>query len=74
MTIDDLISYYVNSYQFKKKTGMCDVSFRYWKKKGYIPESAQLKIERLTEGALKAEIKDRTIKKKPGRCTCGYYE
>lgn len=55
MTPSDLILYYGNSYKFKKRTGMSDVSFRNWCKWGKIPEYSQLKLEKITKGELKAE-------------------
>ena len=55
MTTDDLKKYYGNSYQFKKRTGMSDASFRNWLKWGFVPEASQYKIERLTNGELKTE-------------------
>lgn len=64
MTPDDLVKYYGNSYQFKKKTKMSDASFRNWQKWGFVPEASQYKIERLTNGELKTEwTKDNDAKK-----------
>ncbi|CAB4151888.1 DNA-binding transcriptional regulator Cro [uncultured Caudovirales phage] len=55
MTPNDVKKYYGNSYQFKKKTKMSDASFRNWMKWGFVPENSQYKLERLTNGCLKAE-------------------
>ncbi len=59
MTPDDVVKYFGNGYQFKKRTKMSDCSYRNWIKWGYIPEGSQYKIERLTKGALKAEWADK---------------
>ncbi len=55
MTAEEVKNYFGNSYQFKKKTGMSDASFRNWMKWGFVPEGSQYKIERLTGGQLKTE-------------------
>jgi len=55
MTPDDVKKYFINSYQFKKKTGMSDASFRNWMKWGRVPEDSQYRLERLTGGELKTE-------------------
>ena len=59
MKPDDVKQYFGNSYQFKKKTGMSDASFRNWMKWGFVPEASQYKIERLTKGKLKTEWSDK---------------
>lgn len=56
MTIDDVIQYYKSSYQFEKKTGMMHNCFGNWKKKGFIPIKTQMKIQELTNGALRANL------------------
>lgn len=56
MTIDEVVRYYGNSYQFKKRTGMSDASMRNWVKWGYVPENSQFKLERITKGELKADL------------------
>jgi hypothetical protein len=55
MTPEDVKKHFINSYQFKKKTGMSDASFRNWIKWGFVPEDSQYKLERLTNGELKTE-------------------
>ena len=60
MTPDDVKKYYGNSYQFKKKTKMSDATFRNWMKWGHVPEAAQYKLERLTNGELKTEWSDKS--------------
>ena len=56
MTIEELEAFYGNSYRFEKKTGMSHGNFPVWKKLGYIPIFSQMKLERLTKGALKASL------------------
>jgi hypothetical protein len=55
MTPQDLIDYYGNAYMFGKTTPMTAQSLHNWVKKGVVPVSSQLLIEKLTEGKLKAE-------------------
>lgn len=61
MTLNDLIQYFGNSYQFNKKTGMAHCNYIRWKKIGYIPIQTQSKIEEMTNGALKARLEDLKI-------------
>ena len=56
MTIDDVIKFFGSGYSFNKKTKISCNSFYTWKAKGYIPIVSQMKIERLTAGALKANL------------------
>lgn len=59
MTLDDLKKEFKTSYEFRKRTGMSHANWTYWcNKVGYIPIVSQLKIERLTEGKLKASLED----------------
>lgn len=53
MTPDEVYKFYGSSYQFHKKTGMSHSSLVNWKKWGYVPEDAQYKLERITNGELK---------------------
>lgn len=55
MTLNDVKNYYKSSYDFHKKTGMSTATFLNWIKWGFVPVSAQLKLERMTHGALKAD-------------------
>ncbi len=55
MTTDELKDYYVNSYRFGKATSMSAISFSNWMKWGFIPMESQCKIEKATEGKLKAD-------------------
>lgn len=55
MTVDEVSYYFKSSYRFHKITGMSARSLRNWINWGYIPEGSQYKLEKLTEGKLKAE-------------------
>lgn len=56
MTIDDVKAYYGTSYRFQKITGMQASNFCHWEKMGYLPIITQIKIEKMTGGALKASL------------------
>jgi hypothetical protein len=59
MTLEDLKSYFINGNQFEAKTGLSHVNWHNWfKKKGYIPIGSQRRIEKITQGALKASLED----------------
>lgn len=55
MTPEDVKKYYGSQYMFKKKTGMSNSTLGNWLKWGYVPEDAQYKLERITNGELKTE-------------------
>lgn len=56
MKIDDVITYYRNAYQFSKRTKMSINNIRNWKKMGHIPIASQVKIEKISNGVLKANL------------------
>lgn len=56
MTINDILQHYGTGYRFSKETLISTQSFYDWKKRGYIPIGSQMKIERITDGALKADL------------------
>lgn len=56
MTLDEVRDYFGNSYQFHKKTGMKHTNYLNWKIKGFIPIKTQLKMERISNGVLKADL------------------
>lgn len=62
MTIEELIKYFSNGYEFHIRTGLSRVTYHSWKKKGYIPIASQQKLEELTQGELKADYGRRIIK------------
>ena len=60
MTPTDVKNFFGNGYLFRKKTGMSSMSFSNWMKWGFVPVLSQIKLHKLTKGALKAEIEDIT--------------
>ena len=58
MTLDDVLKYYKGGYQFKKQTKMSITNIYNWRAWGFIPMGSQGKLEKLTNGALKASIND----------------
>jgi hypothetical protein len=52
---EDVKKYYGNQYKFSKSTGMSSSTLGNWLKWGFVPEAAQYKLERITEGKLKTE-------------------
>lgn len=55
MTPEEVKKYYGSAYNFRKQTGMSAMTLCYWLRWGYVPEASQYKIERLTDGVLKAD-------------------
>jgi hypothetical protein len=55
MSPKDVKKYYGSTYNFNVKTEMSSSSLMNWLKWGYVPYLSQIKIERLTNGDLKAE-------------------
>ena len=59
MTLDEVKKYFGNScYGFSKKTGMNHANYSNWEARGFIPIKTQLRLELLTNGALKADLND----------------
>ena len=56
MVLNDLIEYFGSCYQFNKKTGMSHNNYQTWKKLGFIPIESQLKIQKMTNFDLKANL------------------
>ena len=56
MTFEEVSNYYVTGYNFHKSTGMSHANFVSWKQKGYVPICTQIKLEKMTNGALKASL------------------
>jgi len=54
MTTEEVKAFYGTGYKFQKSTGMSANSFENWMKRGFVPTFSQLKIERATNGKLKA--------------------
>lgn len=57
MTIKELQDYYKTSYAFGKATGMSSSSYSNWIEWGFIPLNSQVKIEILSCGGLRADLK-----------------
>jgi hypothetical protein len=58
MTIDEVKNYFGTWYRYEALTGSTHSNHLYWKRIGYIPILTQNKLEKLTEGALKARYHD----------------
>jgi hypothetical protein len=52
---NDVKEFYGTGYNFHKETGLSHVSLTNWIKWGFVPENSQYKLERITDGALKAD-------------------
>lgn len=57
MTSQEVHAYYRGGYSFMKKTKMAFDTYKRWMENGYIPINSQIKLEKLTKGALKADLK-----------------
>lgn len=58
MTLKELQKMYINGNDFEIKTGLVHQNWMNWHKRGSIPIKAQVRLEKITKGALKARIKD----------------
>jgi len=63
VTPEDVKKYYGSLYRFNKDTGMSASTLRNWLCSGRIPEDSQYRIERITNGMLKAGMIENEIKK-----------
>lgn len=55
MSPENVLDKYGTKYKFNKETKMAASSLGNWLKWGYVPLGAQLKLERITKGELKAD-------------------
>lgn len=55
MTLEEIIKKFGSGRNACLVLGISDRNFSNWKKKGWIPEFQQLRIEKMTEGMLKAD-------------------
>lgn len=55
MTPQEVLDYYKSYHYFHKHTGMSASSLLNWVRWGYVPLLSQIKIEKISKGALKAE-------------------
>lgn len=51
----NVYEFYGSTYRFHKETGMSHNTLVNWLREGFVPEEAQYKLERLTNGKLKTE-------------------
>lgn len=58
MTLDEILDYYGNSYQFWKKSRMSITNIHNWRRQKCIPMVSQGRLELLTNGGLKARTVD----------------
>ncbi len=56
MTIEDVFMYFGSGYRMRKSIGIHHTTMTNWRERGYIPIETQIRIERLTEGKLKADL------------------
>lgn len=56
MTYDDLMKHFGSGYQVSRLCNVSAGSPYNWKKQGFIPIKTQKAIEKLTNGALKADL------------------
>jgi len=55
MNIDELIEEFGSGRKACLALGISDRNFSNWKKRGWIPHAQQLRIEKITDGRLKAD-------------------
>ena len=55
MKPEDIKKHYGSNYRFSKETGYAPNTLRYWIRLGYVPEEAQYKMERITNGLFKTQ-------------------
>jgi hypothetical protein len=56
MTLQEAIDHFGTAYQINKAVKVSYNTVNNWKKLGYIPIHTQIKIEKATNGALKASL------------------
>ncbi len=57
MTINEVYDYYYRNWQYAcRQLKLGKNTYQYWKKKNYIPISTQIRIEKATNGELKADV------------------
>lgn len=55
MTVDDVLNYFGSAYEMKKQVGLSPSNIKNWLSYGYVPFRSQIKLQRLTNGALKVD-------------------
>lgn len=56
MTVEEVVKYFGTGYRFNKQTKMHHSNFINWQRWGFIPIKTQIRLEELTNGALKANL------------------
>lgn len=56
MLLEDVKKYFGTSYRFHQVTGMHHGCFNNWDARGYVPILTQMKLEKITNGELKADL------------------
>lgn len=56
MRISDVMEYFGSARSMARRIGISHSSMKNWRDRGYIPIETQVRIERLTEGQLKADL------------------
>lgn len=64
MKIEDVLRFFGSGWKMTQKIGMATQNIKNWKKRGFIPISTQVKIEKLTQGKLRASLDDCKTEKK----------
>ena len=58
MKINDVMERYINATDFSRATGIPRRAWYRWIDYGYVPIKAQFKLQKITDGELKASIDD----------------
>lgn len=61
MKVEDVLAHYRTAYNFSKVSKMSINNIYNWRNMGYIPIVSQIRLEVISEGALKADI-NHTVK------------
>jgi DNA-binding transcriptional regulator Cro len=56
MKIEDVMMYFGSARGMERKIGISHASMKNWRDRGYIPIETQVRIQRLTEDALMADL------------------
>ena len=56
MTVDDVIAYFGSLYKVRDKTDFSMRTAYNWRERGFIPIKSQIRLEKITKGALKADL------------------
>ena len=62
MTTDDVMKFFGSARNMNRVIGLSTSSMRNWKDRGYIPIETQLRIEELTGGKLRANLRHSKVK------------